>query len=218
VLRAAPSSTIQIHSGAGAGILSCEMAEPSIPPAGVPNSDNTKVGVIALVLLLGTCGLVAWKMKGEKPTVAIPSATPTALPSIIVRREEPDVPPPPDPVNTTKATGTVAATPGGGGSNGCSAKCTGTASDSLVGALAQRGRMARRCYEKELANDPKLTARMTMNVHVGMDGSTCSATVVSSDSPSIGACVANFYRSGGFPGAKGGCADINVPLNFVPGK
>jgi hypothetical protein len=203
------------------GIVPPDMAEPSIPPAGVPDSDNTKYGIVALVLLLGTCGLVAWKMKGDSPTTtSVPTVTaPTALPPI-TRRDEPEAPPPPDPVATVKATGNgtaVANNGGGGGPSGCTPKCTGSAGDDLVGALAQRGRMARRCYERELANDPKLSMRMTMNVRVGSNGSTCSATP-SGESGSIGACVANFYRTGGFPPAKGGCAEVNVPLNFVPGK
>jgi hypothetical protein len=196
------------------------MAQPSIPPAGVPDSDNKKYGIVALVLLLGTCGLVAWKMKGDQTTTGTTTTAtvPSALPPII-RRDEPEAPPPPEPVPTGKASGngTAVANNGGGGPSGCTPKCNGTAGDDLVGALSQRGRMARRCYERELSNDPKLTLRMTMNVRVGTNGSTCSATP-SGESGSIGTCVANFYRNGGFPPAKGGCAEVNVPLNFVPGK
>lgn len=196
------------------------MAQPSIPPAGVPDSSNNlKYGLVALLLLLGTGGLLAWKLRGDtQPTTTLPTATgPTALPPI-VRRDEPEPPPPPDPVATAKpvSTGQHVATAGGGG--GCEAKCNGKASEDLVAALQQRGRMARRCYEKELANDPKLTVRMTMNVRVSTSGATCAASMASGDNPAIGACVANFYRNGGFPPAKGGCADVNIPLNFVPGK
>ena len=82
-------------------------------------------------------------------------------------------------------------------------------------ALALRGRQARKCYERELANDPKLQVHMTISVTVGSNGSTCSANVTSSDSPGIASCVANFYRNGGFPPARGGCATVNVPLNYV---
>jgi hypothetical protein len=196
------------------------MASPSLPPAGVPSSSNTKYGLAALLLLVPVCGIVAWKMKADQTTTTtIPSVgVPTVLPPI-TRRIDDDMPPPDPVVIKSTPTGTaVAGTNGGSVPNGCEKSCRGTAGDDLVGALAQRGRMARRCYEKELANDPKLTVRMTMNVRVGTNGSVCSASVASSDNPGIGACVANIYRNAAFPAAKGGCAEVNVPLNFVPGK
>jgi hypothetical protein len=198
------------------------MATNSLPPAGVPSSGNQKYLAVAAVLLLLGGGLAIWKFKGgEDPK---PPPVPTVIATQATTRDprrDDDLPPPPDPVATTTASATKTAAPTGGGpaSNGCDQKaCRGSAGEDLVGALQLRGRQARHCYEKELANDPKLSVHMTVSVRVGTNGATCSANVANSDNPGIAACVANYYRNGGFPGAKGGCAEVNIPLKYVPNR
>jgi hypothetical protein len=194
----------------------------SIPPsaAGVPAGNNNKYIIIALLLLLGVGGLVAWKVsKPDAPvtvtTIIAPVVTGTAKPAI----HDDDIPAPetvPTAVASVapKASGTA---PAGGGGNGCPASCNGSVGDDLKAALALRGRQARKCYERELANDPKLSVHMTMSVRVSGNGTVCSASVASSDNQTVSTCVANQFR-GNFPAVKGGCADINVPLNFVPNR
>jgi hypothetical protein len=46
----------------------------------------------------------------------------------------------------------------------------------------------------------------------------CSAGVASKDmgSPNVAICVVYYFRGANFPPPKGGCADINIPINFVP--
>jgi hypothetical protein len=188
-----------------------------------PKNENGKYALIALLFLGGAGGLAAYKFRGGETTV-VPTAT---TPSVVIpppppRPREDDTPPPPDPIPTATATGVKVAgtgSVGGGppaaGAGGCSASCGVTPSSELQGAVALRGRQARRCYERELANDPKLSARMTINVKVGAGGQACSVSVVSTDNQTIASCVAQQFRSGGFPATKGGCAEINVPLNFV---
>lgn len=190
----------------------------SLPPAGVPTSGNQKYIAVAVVLLLLVGGLVWWKTRpSETPQVNI---TPPALPTTTADPHRDDDIPPPIAIPTVTASAAKSTVANGGPvSNGCDAKvCKGTAGDDLQSALALRGRQARKCYERELANDPKLSVRMTMSVRVGTNGAACSAAVASSDNPAVSACVANFFRNGGYPGAKGGCAEVNIPLNFIPGK
>jgi hypothetical protein len=194
----------------------------SLPPAGVPASGNQKyiAGVLlVLSLLLGYCGYKKFAAPDEIKTTTIVQNAPTLGPSILSHRDD-DTPPPPDPIATAvptggpKTTGSASAV-----SNGCEVRaCKGAAGEDLVASLAQRGRQARRCYEKELNNDPKLSVHMTMQVRVGTNGATCSAAVSDSDNAGVSGCVANFYRNGGFPPAKGGCAEVNIPLKFVPNK
>jgi hypothetical protein len=194
----------------------------SIPPsaAGVPTGNNNKYIVIALLLLLGVGGLSAWKFSRPDPpatvtTVIAPIATTAAKPP----HQDDDIPPP-ETVPTATATAAPKASgtaPAGGGGNGCPATCNGSVGDDLKAALALRGRQARKCYERELANDPKLSVHMVMSVRVSGNGSVCAASVASSDNPTVSTCVANQFR-GSFPAVKGACADINVPLNFVPNR
>jgi hypothetical protein len=192
----------------------------SIPPsaAGVPSSGNKNYIIIALLLLLGVGGLGAWKFSQKDPPPVAPVVTTVAAPATTKPKvREEDLPPPPeDPVPTATATakGTAGpATNGGGG--GCPASCGGTVGDDLRAALAMRGRQARRCYTKALELDAKATVHMTMSVRVSSSGGVCSVNVASSDNPQVAACVSNSFRSGGYPAPKGGCVDVNVPLNFV---
>lgn len=190
----------------------------SLPPAGVPTSGNQKYIAVAVVLLLLVGGLVWWKTRStETPQVSV---TPPTVPTQTADPHRDDDIPPPIAIPTVTASAAKSAVANGGpASNGCEAKvCKGSAGDDLQSALALRGRQARKCYERELANDPKLAVRMTMSVRIGTNGAACAANVASSDNPTVSACVANFFRNGGYPGAKGGCAEVNVPLNFIPGK
>ena len=191
----------------------------SIPPsaAGVPSSGNGKYAIIALLLVGGIGGLAAWKFTKKDPAAIVTTVTAPETAKPIVRDD--DMAPPPEAITAATAAPTAKATAtGGGGGTGCPSSCGGSAGSDLQAALALRGRQARKCYERELANDPKLAVHMTMAVRVSSTGAACSANVANSDNPAVAACVANVFRSGGFPAAKGGCADVNIPLNFVPNR
>ena len=193
------------------------MPASSAPPP--PPASNGKYAIVAILLLGAVGGLAFWKFRPQPPIVVGPvPGTVTTIVQGTPHRDD-DLPPPPDPIATTTASAAKPTSTGGGGggavANGCTPGCRGSAGDDLQSALALRGRQARKCYERELANDPKLQVHMTISVSVGTNGSTCSANVSSSDHPGIASCVANFYRNGGFPPARGGCATVNVPLNYV---
>ena len=91
-------------------------------------------------------------------------------------------------------------------------------SADLEQALQFRVKQAHRCYDNALAQDATLKGKITVNVRVGSTGSVCNASVVSNEmgSPQVAACVAGYFRGANFPAPKGGCADVNIPINFVP--
>jgi hypothetical protein len=59
---------------------------------------------------------------------------------------------------------------------------------------------------------------VTVSVRVGANGQSCSAGIASNEmsSSNVGACVTGFFRGTNFPAPKGGCVDVNIPINFVP--
>lgn len=190
---------------------------PSIPPMGVPPSGNGKYVVIALLLFALIGGAIVWKMSQKPPEpVTINLAQPDAAPPP-KRNVDDDIPLPP-PVEDAgqdagkKVTGVSAGNP-------CDAKkCTGTTTRELEQTLAFRAKQAHRCYDSALAQDPTLRGKVSIAVRIGTNGAVCSAAVASNDmgNPSVANCVAGHFRSGSFPAPTGGCAEVNVPINFVP--
>lgn len=192
---------------------------PSLAP-GVPPSGNGKFIVIALLLLLIVGGIVAWRFLLTPPdpvTVKFDAGPPPPPPS--TRNPDDDIPPPPPTEDAGKedAGKKVVIVQGG---NGCDAKkCTGTSSDEMSTALAFRAKQAHRCYDNALAQDATLRGKVSIAVRIGSNGAACSAGVASNDmggNTSVASCVAGYFKSGGFPAPKGGCVDVNVPINFVP--
>lgn len=186
----------------------------SVPPVPPTSGGNRTYAVLALLLLLGMGALLYWKFKGDDSNAGGAEPVPSAAPTF---HQDDDIPPPPDPLpeagppDSGKTEKVVSGT-----SNGCSAQTCGEATPAIAGALAQRGRQARRCYESQLANDPALRVKMSVNVKVGTNGSVCSAAVTETSNDTVSRCVLNFFRSGSYPPSKGCIANVTVPLNFVP--
>lgn len=187
----------------------------SVPPNPPTSGGNRTYAILAVLLLLGMGGLLYFKFKGDPPapdtTPTVPSAAPT------FNRDEEDIPPPPEPLPEAGPpdAGKLDKT-GSGTSNGCAASACGEASTAIANALTLRGRQARRCYESQLANDPSLHVKMSINVKVGTNGSLCSSSVTETSNDAVSRCVLNFFRSGSYPAPKGCIANVTVPLNFVP--
>ena len=97
--------------------------------------------------------------------------------------------------------------------------CTGEVTEELAAALGGKCRLARRCYEAELANNPDLKGRVSFRVRVAEDGTLCSAKVEHDETGSahLGACVESQFRGKAPPPGGGGCVDTVVPCNFVRG-
>lgn len=191
---------------------------PSSRPAGIPPSGNSKYVVVALILLGLIAGAVIWKMNQAPPaptTILIDASAPTTT---VGRNVEDDIPLPPPVVDagpdpTKKAVVTQAS------SNQCDVKtCTGTSSSDLETALQFRVKQSHRCYDNALAQDATLRGKITVAVRIGSNGQACSAGIASNEmgSPTVASCVSGYFRGANFPSPKGGCVDVNIPINFVP--
>jgi hypothetical protein len=186
-------------------------------PAGVPESGNAKYAVIAIVLLLGAGGLYAWRSASNRTEVPAPSPSVPVADSTPTNPKLEDIPLPP-PVEEKPEAGPpprIVYVPSGG----CEAKCTGASPPELVQALQVRGQQTRRCYNSALAQDSSLKGHVTIAVRIAPNGNLCSANILSNDMGSAGvaACAANIFRANSsYPAPHGGCAEVNVPLAFVP--
>jgi hypothetical protein len=195
-------------------------AKPSIPPQGVPSGNGKFIG-LGLLLVAAVVGVIVYLKACQKPPEPVTIITPSASVSVPPPRNtrDDDIPPPPPTPDAgtdagSKTTVHYAANP-------CDAKCTGTATPDLEAALAQRAQQSKRkCYYPALAADTTLKGRATISVKIGANGSTCSAGVSSNElaNPGVAECTASYYRSGGFPAPKGGCVQVSVPINYVPGQ
>lgn len=197
-------------------------AKPSIPPQGVP-SGNGKFIVIAVLLLGSIAGVTIWQLTkkpqeqpvlivdaGPPPTVTTAGRDPTE--DIPVVEALPDASDKKTPTTVTQA---------GGGSGQCDVKkCTGKTTSELETALAFRTRQAHRCYDNALGQDPTLKGKITVSVRVATNGVSCpnGVSIASNEmgSSTVANCVLGYYRGQSFPAPAGGCADVNIPINFVP--
>lgn len=187
------------------------------PPAGVP-SGNGKFVVLALLLVGVIAAIVIGAktcQKPQDPVLVIQDAAPPPRPSKTV---DDDIPPPipvedagPDAGKKT----TVIFT-----GNQCDVKkCTGATNSEVETALSFRAKQAHRCYDNALSQDPTLRGKVSIAVRIGSNGQACSAGVASNElasAPGVANCVAGYFRGQNFPAPKGGCVDVNIPINFVP--
>lgn len=190
---------------------------PPLPKSG--GSGPIIIAAVLMLLLIG--GLIIWKVTGSgdtakpQPTVAaLPSAPPPAL------DEPPPPPPPPPPAEADSAKpdekGPKKAVASGAGP--CSKVCEGTPTAALQSALSGRAGQSRSCYEKALSSNATLEGTLTVGVKVGPGGQVCGARIVSDGlhDPGVSNCVVARFMSSTFPAPQGGCAEVNVPLRFMP--
>lgn len=189
------------------------------PAAGVPSGGNGKFILLAVLLVGVIVAVVAWKscQKPDGPVIVYAEAGPPPGPT---KNPDEDIPPPPvveeagvdagkKPQNGVVFTGTQ-----------CDVKkCTGSSTSDIETALAFRAKQSHRCYDNALANDPTLRGKMAIAVRIGANGTACSAGVASNElasAPAVAACVVSNFRGQAFPAPRGGCVDVNIPINFVP--
>jgi hypothetical protein len=192
------------------------MAETTPPPPKSGGSGPIIIAAVLMLLLIG--GLIVWKVTGssEPAKTDTPAAnTATAAP---VLDEPPPPPPPPPPVPEDSAKPEEKKKVASGGLNPCSKECAGTATSALTSALAGRAGQSRSCYEKALSSNATLEGTLTVGVKVGSAGQVCGARVVADGlhDPGVSNCVVNRFLGSTFPAPEGGCADVNVPLRFMP--
>jgi len=200
----------------------------SAPPpsqSGAPSSGgNGMYIVVAILLLLGIGGIAVYKLT-SKPTaapqpVATGSATAPAASSVSTALID-EVPLPPPEVDAAAAQPTIHYVSGGGDPCAVSA-CGGNVapgSDAERGLAMLAHATRRKCYDPALANDPTLQGHVTVRMKIASNGQICSASVAKNDmsSTSVGECAARMLlASGRVPAPKGGCVELNFPLNYVP--
>lgn len=193
---------------------------PSTAPAGVPPSGNGKYVVVALLLLLVIGGVVFWKTSQTPPAPVVINERLDAGPPAPTRNLDDDIPLPPPVPDAGPDAGPVK-TIVTRFDNQCDAKaCSGKSSTELESQLAFRVRQARRCYNAALTQDNTLKGKLSVRVRIGANGQVCNANVTSDEigNAQLAGCVANTFRGANFPTPRGGCLDVNVPVNFVPGQ
>jgi hypothetical protein len=188
-------------------------------PAGLPPSGNSKYIAIVAVLVLGTIGVVAFKTCSGGGPVASPVRPASTFDASPISHEDNSVPlpPPPDEPVPDAGPGVRVVT----AFDPCAAKsCSGTTTQELETQIAYRAKQAHRCYDSALAQDSDLKGHVTLKVRIGSNGAVCAANVTGNDMgvDTVANCVANTFRtSRSFPQPKGNCAEVNVPISFVPG-
>ena len=195
---------------------------PSQPPPPAGNSNGMYIA-LAVVLLLGIGGIVVWKVTStsEQPKpigTTSASASASAAPTNALIDEVPLPPPVIDagPAPTVQYTGGPAADP-------CTYNvCNGNVaagSDTERGLQQLALKTRRKCYDPALANDPTLQGHVKVHMKIAGNGQICNANVASNDmsSTSVGECAARMLlASGRVPPPKGGCVNLDFPLNYVP--
>ena len=188
----------------------------SMPPP--PQGSSTGLYVGVAVLLLAGIGFFAWKSCSPPPTVTPTVTPPPTAPVSTLKIEDIPLPPPVDAGQPEAGPTTIKYV---GGPNPCEAKsCKGVAGPELEAALQFRAKQAHRCYDNALALDNTLQGKVTLSLKVGTNGTMCGVNVVSNElsNANVATCVSNAFRStSAFPAPKGGCVEINLPINFKPG-
>jgi hypothetical protein len=189
------------------------------PPAGVPASGNGKYVALAVLLLGGVGALIAWKSCQTPVEPVVVNVPVDAAPP--PKRDLDDEIPLPPPIEDSGPDAAKPKVVHTGLASQCDAKvCKGSATDEVRKALSFRATQSRRCYNNALAQDSTLRGKVSLAVRVGANGSVCSARVESNDmgTDTVANCVVGFFRGQHMPQPKGGCIDVNVPINFVPGN
>ena len=176
--------------------------------------------MLAVVLLGAIGGAVAWKtcQQPPPPPIVYIDAAPPPVPSGRNLDDEVPLPPPVEDAGSEDA-GKKVTSVQGASNNQCDVKkCSGTNSSELETALQFRVRQAHRCYDNALAQDPTLRGKVTVAVRIGANGQVCSAGIAANEmsSQQVAQCVSGYFRGANFPAPKGGCVDVNIPINFVP--
>lgn len=198
----------------------------SVPPpsqSGVPSGGNGTYIAVAVLLLLGIGGILAWQLTQKHPATPPPpiaSVTASASSSPVSTALIDEVPLPPPVVDASTPQPTIVYV---GGGDPCATKVcggnvpSGSDSERALAMLAHQTR--RKCYDPALANDPTLQGHVMVRMKIASNGQICSASVLKNDMPSssVGECAARMLlASGHVPPPKGGCVELNFPLNYVP--
>jgi hypothetical protein len=177
---------------------------------------------LAVLLLLGIGGIIAWKVTSKPPEVPRPIATTPVASSAPTSALIDEIPLPPPIIDSGLAVAPTY-TGGGGGGDPCTySVCNGQVapgSDTERGLQMLARQTRRKCYDPALGNDPSLAGHVKVHMKIASTGMLCSASVAANDmsNTSVGECAARMLLSSGrVPPPKGGCVNLDFPLNYVP--
>jgi hypothetical protein len=187
-----------------------------------PRKSNRSFLIAAALMAAATAVLLIWRFSQQAP-----APPPEPPPAPIAQKPAFETPPPPPPPieeepavdagrdaldDTAPARKTAAA------AGLCAGACRGRDTAELRAALAGRARQSQGCYERALRQNPTLTGQLMVRVKVGPKGELCTASIASDGlgEPSVASCVLQKFRSASFPAPAGGCAELRVPINFMP--
>lgn len=185
------------------------------PPPAKHHGGGAFVGAVIL-MLLAMGGLLYWKF-GRTPDAPPPAPSAPPAPQAPVFEAPPPPPPPAEPDAGKKEEGPRKRL-GGSGAGACGGTCKGDVSPTLRTQLAGTAGSARGCYERALRQNSTLQGRLVVSVRISSSGSVCSASLANDSlgDPSVASCVLQKFRSGAFAPPVGGCADVQVPISFMP--
>ncbi len=200
------------------------MPESSLPPPPTSTSSKPLVGLVIAMLLVGG-GVAVWKFSGgnDDDTVEAQATAATAEEAeqepVLNTPPPPPPPPEPEPTETPEKpeTKTVAAAKKPTGPSGCSGTCPAPVDAAFKSALRRHATQARTCYNQGLRQNANLEGKMTVKVRLSPTGGVCSVSAPQNSlgDPSVTSCILQKFRSGSWPKPRGGCAEAQVPLNFV---
>jgi hypothetical protein len=156
-------------------------------------------GLLALALLAGCAATEPEAKPAQSPPSQRAGLNLAGLPSDIV--------PGPSPAAQSATTSFA---PGGA--------CSGEVQPQLAQVLSNRATQSRRCYERLLRSKPSAEGKYVVSLRLSKRGKVEHARLVKDEvgDAEMASCVLSRFRSASYPAPRGGCADINVPLNYEP--
>jgi hypothetical protein len=96
--------------------------------------------------------------------------------------------------------------------------CAGKAPPDLVSVVSRRAADAKRCYERALKDDPRLTGRLVVAIRIREDGSVAGVELTEDEigNATLRDCVQETFSRAIAVHPEGGCIQVVVPLRFVP--
>lgn len=191
------------------------MSESLVPKPPGSGGGGRWLLVVAGVMVAAVVGLLVFKSSGDPdaPSEQAPTSAPPPKPAPVTAEPPPPPPPPeaePEP-EPTKPQARPAPK-----NTGCSGECQGDVTPEITRILTGKARQARSCYNRALAQNSALSGSLMVAVRIGPRGEVCSSSVVNDTlgDSSVPRCVLQRFRTGSFPKPRGGCVDVQVPINF----
>lgn len=193
----------------------------SLPPI---KKNDGKLGLIALLLLLGAGALWFFLRAGEpepqaepaEVAVEAPPREPFAAELEIPEDEELELEPEPELAEPSAAERRVAAAPG---TNPADWVCEGTINSAAVRSVIQGepSKQVQTCYERGLKNNNLLQGSMDVELTIGSAGAVRAVEVRGTlGDRRVYSCVKRVARTWKFPAPRGGCVRINAPFQMTP--